>query len=216
MDKERQIRFLYPPLIFLSSIVLGIASDKPGTVANAILDFIKKEINSNIVIEILGATSIILLIGFLLGTITVLFLRLLFCWNRFNYEFYLKQTIYDKIGKQIGAGKIEKKDRMFAGVVFDHGHITENIHRWIIRRWNAFFIATSSTIALALSLLFGKILKLDFHPYWYKPVILFIVFFIIQAFTSWKDTMRMIAFMTRVKKQARAKESKDDDDADAE
>lgn len=76
MDKDRQIRFLYPPLIFLASICLGIYFDTSGSLQKTISDFFKTEINSNVAIALIGTGSLVLLLGFLLGTLTVFLLRL--------------------------------------------------------------------------------------------------------------------------------------------
>ena len=202
MDKDRQIRFLYPPLIFLSSIAFAIWLGEPSHLTDQIDKFFKGSNNTSIAVALIGASSIILVIGFLLGTITVLSLRVLFSGNRFNYEFKLSDSTYNKIGNLIlKEGTISKEERMYAGIVFDHSYIPENVHRWIIRRWNAFFIASSSTIALILSLIIGLfVIGISFSWSWLLTVIGLGILFIVQGYSSWIETMRMIEFLTRVKK----------------
>ena len=203
MDKDRQIRFLYPPLIFLCSIALGIWLDYPNALWNKISYLFSNDNKTSIVIALLGAGSLILVLGYLIGTITILLLHLLFPKNRFNYEFKLSQETYNKIGKLIFKNKndiVQKKERMYAAVVFDHSHIDDNIHRWIVRRWNAFLIASFSVIALIASLICGCLLGISFTCGWVLTVIFFIACFILQGRLSWIETMRMITFLTRVKK----------------
>jgi len=213
MDKDRQIRFLYPPLIFLGSIAFGIWLDHSDVIRNLIEKFLKGDNNTKLTVALLGAGSIVLVTGFLLGTITVLILRVLFPNNRFSYEFKLAEKSYDKIGKLILKSKddkIKKEDRMYAGVVFDHSYISENIHLWIVRRWNAFFIASSSIVGLILSLLVGHLLGVAFTCGWVLTVIGSIILFTIQGWSSWIETMRMIVFMTRVKKNDRIKNTEEE------
>ncbi len=203
MDKDRQIRFLYPPLIFLGSLAFGIWFDKSSLLYADIEKFFSNQNNTSIAVALIGITSIVLLFGFLLGTITILILRGFFPNNRFNYEFKLSEESYQKIGKLIlrnKKDKVHKKDRMFAVVVFDHSYIHENVHRWIARRWNAFLIASSSVIGLVSSLIVGNLLNVNLGCSWIIPVIILIVLFILQGYSSWIETMRMIEFMTRVKK----------------
>lgn len=203
MDKDRQIRFLYPPLIFIASLLLGIYFDDSTKREEVpiLKEFIASTSDNSAFIAFLGASSLVLLLGFLLGTITVLALRLSFWWNGFNYEIKLGETAFEAIGIRILKGDskvIDKEDKMYAGIVFDHGCIPKNIHNWIIRRWNSFFIACSSIVALSLSLLIGSFLKIQLTSSWLGAVIFFIVLFLFQAYLSWRETMKMIEFMTKV------------------
>jgi MFS family permease len=217
MDKDRQIRFLYPPLIFLSSITLGVWLDYPNELSGKISDLFSNQNTTSIVVALLGVGSLILVLGYLIGTITILLLRLLFAKNEFNYEFKLSDQTYKKIGKLILKNQndhVEKKERMYAAVVFDHSYISKNTHRWIVRRWNAFLIASFSVVGLICSVLFGW-LVLEISPTWgwLLTVIVFITCFILQGSLSWIETMRMVAFLTKVKKndEDRNSHSADDD-----
>jgi len=216
MDKDRQIRFLYPPLIFICSILLGLWMGGTEELKCTISSFFKNDNNTNIAIALIGASSIVLVLGFLIGTITILLLRTIFCWNRFNYEFYFQGMTYDKIGKLLLKDKTEKitdKQKMYAAVVFDHSYIPDNIHRWMIRRWNSFMIGSFSTVALASSLLIGHcVLDISYKTGWVIPVIIFIAFFIIQAWSSWVESMRMLDFMTGVEKKGDEAEKSDTSD----
>ena len=91
MDKERQIRFLYPPLVFIASLIMGISMDDTGHIKNLIATFLLSENNTSIAVSVIGLGSIILLLGFLLGTLTVFFLKLIFFRNNFIYEIKLSK-----------------------------------------------------------------------------------------------------------------------------
>lgn len=203
MDKERQIRFLYPPLIFLGSIALGTWLDYPNVFGERISNFLSNANITSVIVAVLGAGSIVLVLGFVIGTVTILLLRVLFFRNGFSYEFILSKGTYEKIGKIILANKddsIRKEDRIYAGVVFDHGHIDQNVHGWIARRWNAFLIAAFSAFGLLASLLIGSILGVSLTTPWLIITIILTLCFIIQSRLSYIETMRMITFLTRVRK----------------
>jgi hypothetical protein len=201
MDKDRQIRFLYPPLIFLSSIALGVWLDYPNSLSTYFSSMLTNSNTTNVMATLLGLGSLVLVLGYLIGTVTILFLRLLFFSNRFNYEFKLSKQTYEQIGKLIFKDKddtVEKKERMYAAIVFDHSHINDRIHGWIVRRWNAFMIASFSVVGLLGSLIFGPPLGFSVTCGWFLTVNFFILCFMLQSWLSHRETMRMISFLTRV------------------
>ena len=208
MDKDRQIRFLYPPLIFLSSIAFGIWLDFPDRLGEQVSSFFTNVNNTSIFVALLGVGSLVLVLGYLIGTITILLLRLLFAKNEFNYEFKLSKETYDEIGKKILENKndiIRKNERMYVAVVFDHSNIHDSIHRWIVRRWNAFHIASFSVVGLGASLICGYLLGISFTWGWVLTVAFLVACFILQGRLSWIETMRMITFLTRVSKNSKEK-----------
>jgi hypothetical protein len=203
MDKDRQIRFLYPPLILLSSIVLGVCLDQEqNPLFTNFSNLLKSTNTTTVVATLLGLGSLVLVLGYLIGTVTILLLRVLFFKNRFNYEFKLSNETYEQIGKLIfkeGNYIIGKKEKMYAAVVFDHSYINDRIHGWIVRRWNAFMIASFSITGLLSSLIFGPFLGFSITLGWFLIVVFFLLCFVLQSWLSYRDTMRMIAFLTRVK-----------------
>ena len=202
MDKDRQIRFLYPPLILICSIALGCYFDNSIILKDEISKFFHDETNAKIVVAIFAGSSTILVLGFLLSTITIFFLRLFFRKNDFNYEIKLSEDVYQKIGGQIlrkGESLITKKDKHFAGIVFDHGFIQRNIHQWMVRRWNAFIISSSSILALLTSLILGLFLNISLSLYWLLCSLPLIAIFTINARYSWKDSMDMLEFMSKIR-----------------
>ena len=209
MDKDRQIRFLYPPLVLLSSIALGSYFDTSIELHKVITHFFEVDSNTKIVIALLGGSSLILVLGFLLSTITIFFLRFFFIKNDFNYEIKLSEKAYQDIGKLIlkkGKKLVTTKDKHYAGIVFDHGFISKNIHQWMVRRWNAFIISSSSTLALISSLIIGHWLNIYISCYWLLVVIPLTLIFITNACYSWKDSMDMVEFMTKIKEPEKQEE----------
>jgi len=201
MDKDRQIRFLYPPLIFLSSIALGVWLDYPNSLSTDIESMLKNVNTTNVVATLLGLGSLVLVLGYLIGTVTILLLRLVFFNNGFNYEFMLPKQTYGKIGKLIFKNKnenVEKKERMYAAVVFDYSYINDRIHGWIVRRWNAFMIASFSVVGLLGSIFLGPRLGFSITNGWFVTVDIFIICFVVQGWLSYRETMRMITFLTKV------------------
>ncbi|MEK6783328.1 MAG: hypothetical protein AABY93_16625 [Bacteroidota bacterium] len=203
MDKDRQIRFLYSPLIFLLSLSLGLGLDYPDPFWDKISILFTSDNKTSIVVALFGLGSLVIVLGYLIGTITILLLRLVFFFNGFSYEFNLSEKTYEKIGKLILRKKsdtIQKHDKMYAAVVFDHSYIHEKIHSWIARRWNAFLIASFSVVALVASLFCGHSLGIGFTRGWVLTIIIFCICFILQGTLSWIETMKMVTFLTRVKK----------------
>lgn len=205
MDRDRQIRFLYPPLIFISSIALGVFLDYPNSLSKTVFETLGNDNATSVVATLLGLGSVVLVLGYLIGTVTILLLRLLFFWNRFNYEFKLSEQTYDEIGRLIFKKEndaIGIKERMYAAVVFDHSHINDRIHSWIVRRWNAFMIASFSVVGLLGSLFLGPPLGFSSTSGWFFTVGFFILCLVLQAWLSYRETMRMISFLTRVKRDS--------------
>jgi len=207
MDKDRQIRFLYPPLIFLTSIALGAWFDKTPIRSDSLLCLLENHSNANVFIVLLGTSSIILVIGFIIGTVNILLLRFGFWLFAFdwNYEFfYQDDKTYQEFGKLIlkdPEDKIKPEDRLNAIVVFDHSVISDKVHSWIVRRWNSFIISSSSAVALLASLLIGHYAGVMYTYHWCTIVILTATIFIVLACVSWLESVRMLKFLTRVKKE---------------
>lgn len=203
MDKDRQIRFLYPPLIFLSSLALGVRLDYPNELSVSVSNILVNPNATIVLAALLGLGSLVLVLGYLIGTFTILLLRFLFFNNNFNYEFKLSKATYEKIGELILKNKndgIGKNEKMYAAVVFDHSYINDRIHSWIVRRWNGFMTASFSVTGLISSLFVGPLLGISITFYWFFTVLIFSICFAFQARFSWRETMRMITFLTGVKR----------------
>lgn len=203
MDKERQIRFLYPPLIFMCSLIIEVLIDGSNKGIDILTNITKNSNTTSILVTILGFSSLLLVLGFLFGTITIFILRLLFVRNKFNYEIKLRKganTDLQKILFSNSLEKVRKKERLYAGVYFDHSCIPDGVHMWIVRRWNAFLISCTSVFALITCIVFVLAMGLEIFCTWIMANIFFILLFVYQAIFSWKETMGMIEFSVKVHK----------------
>jgi len=185
------------------SLALGISLDWDNPAWYGLRSYLTDPNTASIVIGLVGLGSVILVLGYLIGTLTLLSLRPLFFRNRWNYEFKLSSATYSRIEKKILRSKddsIKENEKNYAAIVFDHAYIDDRIHNWIVRRWNGFMIASFSAVGLVLSLVLGAILGVSFTIGWIGTVTLFIVLFVLQSRISWRETMEMITFLTRVKR----------------
>jgi hypothetical protein len=210
MDKNRQIRLLYSPLILVGAILVGAYFDNPANVNVFLNKFLFKETSTNIIVDLLSATSLITLIGYVIGLITNFILKLIFFKNKFSFEIKLSQESFDQIGKLIlnhPGDRINAKDRFYAGVTFDHQFILPGVHQWIVRRWNSFYISSTAIVALVLSCVLGHwLLGIRLTCAWIIFIFFFSILLSIQSYLSWKETMQMIEFQARVKKDSGRKE----------
>jgi hypothetical protein len=99
---------------------------------------------------------------------------------------------------------------LYVAAAFDHGLLNDGIHKWVARRWNAFYVAANSAVARFISLWVVPIRGIytwSFHrsPGWdYKPMWwwfatnLFLICILIPiAIWSWKETMGMLEFASQ-------------------
>src|SRR5947207_2891331 len=105
MDKERQIRFFYSPLVLIGSLFIGIYYDRTSTIIESIKTNISTEKNAvdnyNCFTRLWIVNSSF---GYLIGTITIFLLRLIFFKNNFSYEIWLSNKSYVELGKLILKG----------------------------------------------------------------------------------------------------------------
>src|SRR5688572_13346879 len=97
MDKDRQIRFLYPPLILIVSIMVGLHFDKCMSLSDILGDVWGPEKKVDNLTAVLGLGSFVLVFGFILGTVTIFLLRLICFRNRFLHEAWIEDKSYEKI-----------------------------------------------------------------------------------------------------------------------
>jgi hypothetical protein len=89
------------------------------------------------------------------------------------------------------------RDTLFLAATFDHDRLPKPIHTWLLRRWNAFNISSSSIVALGLALLLGRRLGIQVWPEWFWTSIALGTVFGGTAAWAWRDTMGMIEFQAR-------------------
>jgi len=202
MDDKR-VRFLVSPLLFFASLTWGFKCDHARTIAQ-ILPSLKIEKLQDYIGILVGGGIAVFTVGFVIGTFTYIVLRLGFkVFGRSQgHEIKFSDQVLAKTWKIIGAsGEVNRAKELFAGATFDHGYLrckNEGVQRWVVRRWNAFSVATTSTMGLFLSILIGCFFSLKIPWQWWLPVTAISFVFIVSAIFAWRDTMGMLSFQAEI------------------
>jgi hypothetical protein len=200
---EKQVRFLYPPLILIASLALGVFLDPNCKYHNVI----GMEITKNWVSLIFGTTLILFVAGYIIGTLTITILRILFIGKNGVYELPSKSSdVIRSLNKKLLYKRrfIAKEEELYAYATFDHATIEKDTHSWIQRRWSAFHTASNSATSLVISLIIGTLcLDIKFTVFWLLTVLIFFYIFILASYKARKETIEMINFQVRIKKQFR-------------
>ena len=205
MDEDRKIRFLISPLLFIVSLAWAIHCDGTKSLSGVICGFGLKPDNLQNLIALLAAGGIaVFAIGYVIGTTSYVLLRFLFIvasmvgWGSGSHEIFLPAKDLARVWERIDAlGLPDKKQEFFAGATFDHDVLWREhagIHRWLVRRWNAFSVAVTSLTGLLLSLLIGAFIPIRYSAMWWKPVAVVSGVLFVSAILAWVDTMRMLRF----------------------
>lgn len=197
MINERQIRFLYPPFILLGSLFLGVCFDKTLSWGIIKANF---GATNNLVGTIIGGGILVLVSGYIIGTITITALSVFFIRNNGIYEVNSKQK-FDKIGEIIlnPGGKIEDNEKLYAFVTFDHKFLPDNIHEWIQRRWSSFHTSANAVTSLVLSVFVGHALGINIWTWWLGILSALIIIYFYHACRARRETIAMINFQTKIK-----------------
>jgi len=209
MDEDRRIRFMVAPLLFLASLAWGIVRDPQVGLSN-VLPGVELRLSelTGLAAAIVGGGLALFPLGFAIGTTTYVALRLVFLMSRIFrrgsgcHEIALSPDVLAAVWHSIGMpGEPNPAQELFAGVTFDHDTLRrtrEGVHRWVLRRWNAFSIAVTSVTALLLSLGAGRLLGIHWRADWHPGVLVLCAVFLISAIFAWRDTMGMLAFQAQV------------------
>jgi hypothetical protein len=199
VDQDRQIRFLIPPFFLYASLLWGAALDPSICLAAYLRQGSPKDLIG--IVTAAGVATIPL--GFFLGAVTVIALRILFLFvsraqgRRQVYEAYFSNASFKRIWQPLVVNRSrDRKLLLYAAVTFDHELLEKGVHEWLMRRWNAFNVAASSCIALILAHLFGYMLRIRPSCKWYASTAVVLLFLFVTAVTSWSETMGMVDFQS--------------------
>lgn len=199
MDPERTIRFLYPPLFLIASLLWGLWLDTAKSLGDIIPLALSKQLGTSILTIIAGGGVLVIASGLLIGSISLFLLRgiALICkWE--SHEAILSTDALNNIQRTLRYdGTRTRRDDLFLAATFDHDLLAKPIHTWLLRRWNAFNINISSFNALWLSLLIGWRLELNVGCEWLLTSLTVGLVFVAMAIWAWRDTMGMIEFQAR-------------------
>lgn len=131
MDQDRQIRFAIPPFFLFASLLWG------AYLAHRDLSPIFKPEMAKEVLGVLAAAAVAIIpTGFLIGTLSVMLLRLLALIARTpTYEAVLKDSTLERIWGELNSAQAkDKKLTLYAAATFDHELLAAGIHTWLLRR----------------------------------------------------------------------------------
>jgi hypothetical protein len=215
MDEDRKVRFLVAPMLFLASLIWG-AVLTPDMLQRVewLVDLLPSDDLAKIVGVVIGALAtgglIVFVAGYVIGTINYFCLRCFFSASRCLFDTQSRfheaalsdpvlQQLAERLKARLKAPKGMTRDQeLYAVVAFDHGRLfktNKGVHKWLVRRWSAFSIATCSIAGLLISFAFGCALGNSWAWRWYVPVGGFAIVLVFVAIWAWQDTMQMLTFM---------------------
>lgn len=200
MDPERQIRFLYPPLFFVASIAWGLRLDPSRSIGDIVPLALFKEPGSAIFAVVAGGGVLVAALGLLINTIPWMLFRIiaLACGGQ-SHEAVLSSDGLERIRNILGYRfPHAKEDALFIAATFDHRELDESIHKWLLRRWNAFNVNSSVVSALTLALIVGGRLGIHVGVEWVLTSLIVGSVFAAMAWWAWHDTMGMLEFQAKL------------------
>ena len=193
MDEERAIRFAIPPFFLIGWLLCGAYLGGCNLSSIFTLGMTKE------LLGVLAATAVVFVpLGYLIGTVSVKILRLLALVSRTpSYEIKLSHSALERIWGQLGSNRLmDKRQTIYAGFTFDHELLNPGVHKWIVRRWNAFYVAANSIVALLLAHDFAPFLSIPQTCKWWASTAILASMLFVQALCTWRETMRMIEFQS--------------------
>jgi hypothetical protein len=193
MDQDRQIRFVIPPFFFLASLLWGTHLGHRDLSA-----ILPPEMARNVLGLFAAAAVVIVPMGFLISTLSVLLLRLLaVIFRQPTYEAVLSDSTLGRIWDQLQSTRQRDKQlALYAAATFDHELLAAGIHTWLLRRWNSFNLATHSIVALFLAHGVALIFSIPQVCWWWVSTLAVFVPLLITACHAWRETMKMIEFQS--------------------
>ncbi|MCH7536111.1 MAG: hypothetical protein IH948_10305, partial [Bacteroidetes bacterium] len=198
--QERRIRFLIPPFFLLFALLFAVYVD-PGYSVKTLLRHLDsaagEELVNKVILLVFGSGFTIVIVGFLIGTITLLLLKVLFysIYSDSNHEVRVSAATITAINTRLGVAASNALS-LYPVATFDHAIIPEGVHRWLVRRWNSFNIAANSVVALLGSMIIVAVSDISFTIWWTVSigVAMFVMFLVGRL--SYFQTMHMIEFQS--------------------
>jgi hypothetical protein len=217
MDEARRIRFYVAPVLFLMSLVWGAWFDPSDK--EVILNHLDVENLPKLIGLAAGGGFVVFAFGYIIGTLTYAFLRAVvdlkarLCGGSWYHEAGFSSSQLRNIWRRTGhppatGDKVEEREQkereqeLSAVILFDFGLIREKhegVHEWLVRRYTAFIIGSTSVTGLCLSFIIGPwLFSIPMKWQWWFPVFILIVACFYVACWAWKDGRRMGAFMAEM------------------
>lgn len=201
MNTDRQIRFLYPPILVLAYFLWRFLEDERGRSAICNLyRFAKQEdfVSGGITLA-LAAGTLVVVLGYLLGSITYFVMRLLaVVFGHRTHEATFNRTDRELIWQAVmpASVKYRREDAWLASVWVDASLAGRDIHEWTARRWNGFNLAANICMGIVLTFVAFAVFAGNWSvtKTWVAVGVIAEVGFGTIAVLAWKDTMGMIRF----------------------
>jgi hypothetical protein len=220
-ETERQIRFLYPPIFFAASLLLGVRLDPGIDIREFAYNILSQPVADKLqnadwgsvaaTMAVAGGFVCLLGAGYLISCVSVAVLRISSdswiaarvrksfirrWWWRESYEAFVfghteKQSLRTYL--KLPKNSVGQRDDLFLSAVLDHEVIAKPVHEWVFRRWSYFYLAANSATALVLSLATGFVLGVQ-DLAWTGYSVAGISVLVYLAIGGWRDSMDMLDF----------------------
>src|ERR1044072_6981008 len=202
MDKDRQIRFLYPPLFFIGFWLWALYLDPIRSAQNYLPSPIGADRSMDVTDVagiIAGGGVVVLVAGFLISVVSVVVLRIAFAiGGHSTYEVVWSDECRARVSRAVGLDLVSEREALYLAATFDHVLLPDNAHTWLLRRWSSFNISCHSCTALILALGAARWSELSPGTGWYIVLLFSLVVLSAQACFAWKNTMGMVEFYSKL------------------
>jgi hypothetical protein len=200
MEAERRWRFVIPPAVLFASISWGATID-PVNKGRELFTALRAE--DRIVPLVIGAFAggvLVVAIGYILSTVTISVLSLIWRRQHGGYEAGVgsvaEHAIWNVLFGSAGTKMSSQSETVFnALVVYDHWLIPKDLHAWIQRRWQSIMLASNTATAVIVAPVVG--IALDIRPTWPWVVASAAVAFLlmVSAARARRQTFNLILFL---------------------
>ncbi len=200
MDKDRQIRFLYPPLVLVGFWLLAVKLDPNRTLSSFLPNLVAGGglTAGELIAVITGGGAVVLVAGYLIGVVSVVSLRVTFAiCRRKTYEVQWSRAWHRLVAKKVGLSNDGDSEILYLVAILDHLLIPKEMHSWVFRRWSAFNVAIHSCAALVLALVLVYLSGLSPNWEWTLMWLGSLLVLATQSVFAWRDTMGMLEFLSQ-------------------
>lgn len=198
MDAIRQIRFVYPPLVFASAVGIALWS-APEDYAGRVTDKFTANAAIALVTFVLGSGAL-LACGYVIGSLPIFLLRAgANILGTRHYESLIEDCDHERVWRRLGGvnGQLREDDRAYLAAAFNHVVVGDRMYEWLQRRWNAFNIAMHTAAALSMAIVVVYFTSVNAGAGWYWCASILVVMFGFLAHYTWLDVKAMTSLLAR-------------------
>lgn len=218
MDDVRRLRFLIPPFFLIASLLWGLYLDPTRSLCDFLPNGCSVTDAGTIIGVLAGGGIVVISLGFLIGAVSIVLLRILFqifrlrwfnpllrCFLGFeparetSYEAAVSAEALRRLSRQIRvADELNNEQVLFTVVTFVYDVLhkqSPEIHEWLLRRSTSFAISIHSCVALVTAHLLAYILfAIAQNWQWYASTLIVVLVLFINGILSWREVMGMTNF----------------------